>query len=37
MEHVCTYLFIDMMGGHPLQLYLPPEGTPPLTMGHVCG
>ena len=27
IEHVSTYLFIDMMGGHPFQLYLPPEGT----------
>ena len=39
IEHVCTYIYfiIDMMGGHRFQLYLPPEGTAPLTMGYLCG
>ena len=39
IEHVCTYIYfiIDMIGGHLVQLYLPPEGTRPLTMGHLCG
>ena len=35
--HIFVYLFINMMGGYPFQLYLPPEGTPRLTMEHVCG
>ena len=39
IEHVCTYIYfiIDMIGGHLVQLYLPPEGTPRLIMEHVCG
>ena len=39
IEHVCTYIYfiIDMMEGHRFQLYLPPEGTAPLTMGYLCG
>ena len=39
IEHVCKYIYfiIDMMGGHPFRLYLPPEGTRPLTTGHLCG
>ena len=35
--HIFVYLFINMMGGYPFQLYLPPEGTPRLIMEHVCG
>ena len=36
---MCTYVFIYWHdgSGHPFQLYLPTEGTPPLIMGHVCG